>query len=157
VNPLLLVAAAAQDPPLIDLDYTVFVQLVLFIVTALFLTRFLFRPYLGVQKARQEGIEGSRDEARRLDEESRARLSIYETSLGTAKARANAERTKHRLEATEREREILDAARGKTQGTLEASRATLAREATATRAELAPRADEIAREMARKILGREIA
>lgn len=156
MTPSLLAAAAAKDPPLIDLDYTVLVTLVLFLVTAFVLSRFLFRPYLAVRAARDAGIAGARDEARRMDEEARGRMGDFDASLARAKVRANEERTKLRQEATERERSITDAARAKTQAALEASRVTLGKEAAAARAELAPRADQIAREMASKVLGREV-
>lgn len=156
MNPLFLVAAAGKDPPLIDLDWTVLVTLVLFLVTAFVLTRFLFRPYLAVRAARDAGIAGARDEARRMDEEARARMGDYETSLARAKIKANEERTKLRQEATERERAVTDAARARTMAALEEARGRLGKESAAARADLAPRANEIAREMAAKILGREV-
>ncbi len=49
MHQLLLAAAAAHDPPLLDLDSTVFLQLGIFVITALILTRVLFRPYLRVK------------------------------------------------------------------------------------------------------------
>jgi F-type H+-transporting ATPase subunit b len=157
MHPYLLIAAAAKDPPLIDLDSTVFVQLVIFLITAVVLSKFLFKPYLAVKTAREQGIEGSRDEARRMDEEARAKIAEYEGALTKAKVTANAERTGLRKEATERERELLDAARGKTQGVLDAARKKLADEAAEARKDLAPRANEIAKNIATKILGREVA
>jgi F-type H+-transporting ATPase subunit b len=157
MQPLYLLAAAAKDPPLIDLDSTVFVQLAIFLITALILSRFLFRPYLAVRAARAQGIVGARDEARRMDEEARAKIGEYEAALTRTKVTANAERTQLRQEATERERKILEEARAKTQGALEEARRKLATEATAARQELAPRAGEIARAIASKILGREVA
>src|SRR4051794_23758886 len=85
MNPLYaLAAAAAKDPPIIDLDSTVLVQLVIFIITAVVLSRFLFKPYLAVRAARGAGIEGARDEARRMDEEAKARIADYETAFNTA-------------------------------------------------------------------------
>ena len=52
---LLLAAVPAKDPPLIDLDSTVFIQLVVFVITALVLSRFLFRPFLAMRAARSPG------------------------------------------------------------------------------------------------------
>jgi F0F1-type ATP synthase membrane subunit b/b' len=158
MNPLYaLAAAAAKDPPIIDLDSTVLVQLAIFVVTALVLSRTLFRPYLAVKAARGAGIEGARDEARRMEEEAAAKVAGYDQAFAQARSRAGAERTKLQSEAVGRERQILDAARTSTGAALEQARKKLAADAAAARAQLEPRAQEIARAIARKILGREVA
>jgi F-type H+-transporting ATPase subunit b len=152
-----LTLAAGNAPPIIDLDSTVFVQLAIFVITALVLSRFLFRPYLAVKAQRGAGMEGARDEARRLDEEAQARLADYDSAFASARVRAGTERTKLQSEGVAREREILAAAREATQAQLEAARRKLAGDAAETRRQLEPRAQEIARSIARKILGREVA
>ena len=157
MTPLYAIAAGNAAPPIIDLDSTVLVQLVVFVITALVLSRFLFRPYLAIRAQRGAGMEGARDEARRLDEEAQARLADYETSFAAARGRASAERGKLQSEGVAREREILAAAREATQTALEAARKKLGADAAETRKQLEPRAQEIARSIARKILGREVA
>jgi F-type H+-transporting ATPase subunit b len=154
---LIIAAAAAKDPPLIDIDSTVFLQLVIFLVTLGVLSKFLFKPYLQVRSAREKGIDGAKDEARRMEQDAAQRIAEYETALTKAKTKANDERTKLRLEAAEREREMTEAARAKTQSALEEARKTLASEQAAARAELEPHADQIAHTIAKKILGREVA
>jgi F0F1-type ATP synthase membrane subunit b/b' len=86
-NGVLLTAASAAEHPLIDLDFTVFVQLVLFGLTAFVATRFLFRPYLRMREDRSAGIEGARDEASRMSAQADAQLADYETKLDQARAR----------------------------------------------------------------------
>jgi F-type H+-transporting ATPase subunit b len=158
MNPLhALAAAGAESPPIIDLDSTVFLQLAIFVVTALVLTRFLFRPYLAVKSARAAGIEGARDEARRMEEESQAKMAGYEQAFAQARSRASAERAKLQGEAVAREREILDAARTRTVAALDQARKRLDADAAETRRQLEPRAREIAQAIASKILGREVA
>ncbi len=158
MNPVhALAAAAAEAPPIIDLDSTVFVQLAIFVVTMIVLSRFLFRPYLAVRAARSAGIEGARDEARRMDEEAKARVADYEQAFAAARGKANAERGKLQSEAVAREREITDAARKTTVAAVDEARRKIAADAEAARRQLEPRAQEIARSIARKILGREVA
>jgi F0F1-type ATP synthase membrane subunit b/b' len=160
VNSLLVLAVAAapvKDPPLIDLDSTVFIQLVVFIITALVLSRFLFRPFLAMRAARHQGIEGAREEAGRMDDQAKAEIVEYDAKFAKAKTKANDERAKVRHEATERERAITEAARKETDAAIEGARGTLASEAAQARTALAPRATEIARGIAQKILGREVA
>jgi F-type H+-transporting ATPase subunit b len=158
MTPLLALAAeAAKDPPILDLDSTIVLQLLIFIVTMVVLSRFLFRPYLEVKAARGGGMEGARDDARRMDEEAQARLADYENSLAQARSKANAERAKLQAEAVKRDHEITDAARGATQAALDEARGKLDKDAAAARAQLEPRAQEIARSIFKKILGREAA
>jgi F-type H+-transporting ATPase subunit b len=153
----LATSAAAKDPPLIDLDSTVFIQLVVFIVTALVLSRFLFKPFLAMRAARVDGSEGARAEASRLDDEAKAKIADYDTKFAKAKAKAGDERGKVRAEAQGRESEILSAAREQVDAALGAARTTLEKDAATARAQLAPRAEEIARAIAKKVLGREVA
>ena len=153
----LALAAAAKDPPIIDLDLTVILQLIVFLTTAVLLSRLLFRPFLEVRNAREAGIEGARDDARRMDEEARARIADYDARLGRAKVKANDDRLALRGEAMVREREIGEKARGETQVLLDAARGKLERDAAEARHALEPRTREIAGAMARKILGREVA
>jgi F0F1-type ATP synthase membrane subunit b/b' len=157
VNPTLLLAVAAKDPPLIDLDSTVIIQLVVFILTALVLSRFLFRPFLAMRAQRTEGIDGARETASRMEEQARAQITDYESRFAKAKTKANDERAKVRNEAAERERDITDAARKQTEAAIESARATLNVEAESARKSLEPRAQEIARSIAQKVLGREVA
>jgi F-type H+-transporting ATPase subunit b len=153
----LCAAAAAKDPPLIDLDSTVFLQLGVFLITAVVLSKFLFKPFLAVRAQREAGIEGARAEALRLDEESRVRLSDYESALGKAKVAAQDERKTIRQRAQAEEQAIHEAARTSTSAVIESARATLERDAAQAKAELEARTQEIARTIAKKILGREVA
>lgn len=154
---LLAAAVPAKETPLIDFDLTVLIQLVVFLLTALILSRFLFKPFLAMRAARSEGIEGAREQATRMDDEARAKIADYEVRFAKARTRANDERAKVRAEATNREREITDAARKETEVTLDAARRTLDKDAEGARQALAPRADEIARSIVKKVLGREVA
>jgi len=153
----LSLAAAAAESPLIDLDSTVFLQLFIFLVSAFLLTRLMFRPYLKVRAAREAGIEGAKEQARKMEEDARAKMAEYDSAFTKAKVRATEERTKLRLEATERERQIVDDARQKTQAAVDDARAKLETEAAGARKQLGPQSDEIARTIAKKILGREVA
>ena len=158
MTPLLALAAeAAKDPPIIDLDSTIFLQLAIFIVTALVLSRYLFRPYLEVKALRGAGIEGAKDEARRMDEEAAARIADYEQSIAQARTKANAERGRIQGDAVKKDAEIIEAARAATQSAIGDARSRLDADAAAARTQLEPRAQEIGRSIAKKILGREVA
>lgn len=149
-----LAAQAVQDPPIIDLDHTVFLQLALFLVTFLVLSRLLFRPYLAMRAARERGIEGARDAARRMEEEADAKMADHESRLTKAKMKAQDERLGIRAEGSRHEREVLEAAREKTQATLVQARRQLEGEAKGARAELGSRTQELAQAIFARILAR---
>ena len=154
---VLLTAAAGAEHPLIDLDFTVFVQLALFAITAFVASRFLFRPYLQMRDDRSAGIEGARDEASRMSAQADAQLTDYEAKLAQARGRAEDERRKLRAEAATHEREVLDKTRADALDAQEQAHSTIATQADAARGELKPRAEQIARQLATKLLGREVA
>jgi F-type H+-transporting ATPase subunit b len=151
-----LLLAAAKDPPMIDLDGTVFIQLGLFLIAAFFLTTFLFKPYLKVRAAREAGIDGARDDARRMDEEAKARMAAYDARFAHEKAKVEAERAVLRREAVARDTEISEEARKSTQEALEAARKSIERDAKEARDAIEPKTAEIATSIAKKILGREV-
>ena len=154
---MLAAAAVAKDPPLIDLDSTVLIQLALFLITAVVLSRVLLRPYLAMLAAREEGIDGARAEARRMDDAAQSQGADYDAQLAKARARANEERAQIRREANEHEREVSDRARRAAQSAVDGARAKLDADAKTARAELAAKSSELARSIVKKLLGREVA
>jgi F-type H+-transporting ATPase subunit b len=147
-------APALAEHPLIDIDYTAFVQLVLFFAVALIGSRLLFRPYLKMRDERAEGIEGARDEGARLSAEADARLVDYEQKLASARARAQDERRKIRSEAAAHQNEAVERARSEASQAFDRAKARVTRETEAARADLLPRAGQMAEEIAGKLLGR---
>ncbi len=152
--PVLQTLAAA---PLIDFDYTFFVQLGIFLVTALAASALLFKPYMRLREERVEAVEGSRGEAERMSAEADSKLAGYEEKLAGARTRARDEQRKIRAEAAEHEREVTDRARSEAQGALDAARARVQIEANAARSELLPRAESLAVGIVSKLLGRKVA
>ena len=63
---VLLTLASAAQHPLIDLDTTIVVQLVIFLATFAVAGSMLFKPYLAMRDRRRAGMEGAREDAARL-------------------------------------------------------------------------------------------
>lgn len=152
-----LMTLGAEGHPLIDFDFTVFIQFGIFAVTALIATRWLFKPYLRMREARAEGIEGGRKEAETFSAEADARLADYQAKLAAARSRALDEQRAIRGEAVAHERELTAKARGEATRALDEAQARVASETESARADLLPRADAIASEIAAKLLGRKVA
>jgi F-type H+-transporting ATPase subunit b len=140
----------------IDLDPTVFGQVALFVVLLLVLKPVLFDPMLRLFEEREKRTDGAKAEGSKLDQESAEALAKYESEMAKARAAANAERDKLRAEGTKAEGEILAKVRTETDKTLEEGRAAASREAEIARAALVPESKLIGRELASRVLGREI-
>ena len=149
-------APLKEEHPLIDIDQTVWIQLVLFLIVAFIGNRLLFRPYLRMRDERAAGIEGARDEAARLSAEADARLAHYEQEISAARGRAQDERRTMRSEAATRQREATDRARTEAGRAFDDARLRVERETNAARQQLMPRAAQVAEEIAGKLLGRKV-
>src|SRR5882724_6098362 len=135
------IVSLAGGHPLIDLDLTVVVQFVLFLVLFAVANRFLFQPYLQLRERRKAGIDGARAEAERMTAQADAKLADYEKQLAVARDRANEEGRKVRAEAAAHERDVTEKARASAQTAIDAAQATVRKETEAARAQLMPQAD----------------
>jgi F-type H+-transporting ATPase subunit b len=157
LSTLLLRTAEEAPPPLIDLDGTVLVQLGFFLLLWIVLWRFLFRPFLKLRDDRSHSIEGSRKKAADMEAEARDAVKRYDEAFNRAKLKGAEERQKVRSEAASREREVLGAAREEAQRALGEARAKVTTDAAKAKQALDTQATVIAKQVAARILGRELA
>ena len=143
--------------PLIDIDLTVLVQFALFLVLFWFANRLLFQPYLALRERRKAGIEGARAEAERTSAQADAKLVDYEKQLAGARSRANDEGRKLRAEGIAHEKQVTDAARAEAQKSIDEAAKKMKMETEAARLALLPQADGLAKKIASRLLGREVA
>ena len=80
-----VVSTLASGHPLIDIDYTVFVQFGLFLLLFALANKLLFKPYLQLRERRKAGIDGAREEAERMTAQADAKLADYEKQLAAAR------------------------------------------------------------------------
>lgn len=152
-----IVTVASGGQPLIDIDLTAVVQFGLFLVVYLVANKLLFQPYLQLRERRKAGIEGAREEAERMTAQADAKLADYQKQLAVARDRAGEEGRKVRAEAAAHEKDVTDKARSATQKAIDEAQAKMRAETEAARAQLMPQADALAKSMASKLLGREVA
>ena len=146
----------ASGHPLIDIDWTVLVQFGMFLLLFVVANALLFQPYLRLREARKQGIDGARAEAERMSAQADASLASYEKQLGAARSRANEEGRKVRSEAAAHEREVTDQARASAQKAIDEATAKMRQETDAARLQLLPQANTLAKQIASKLLGREV-
>src|SRR4029079_8161287 len=104
---LLQAAPEAHEPQLIDVDHTVFIQLGIFLLLMLVLSKFLWKPYLRVRTERVARVEGYREEAVKLEADAQTRLARADAALAEARRVGAGERAVARAEAHTREQTLL--------------------------------------------------
>jgi F-type H+-transporting ATPase subunit b len=140
----------------LDFDLTVVVQMAVFTVLVIILKPLLFDPLMKLFEERERRTEGAKLLARKMDERAGEILQRYEAELETVRRAAAEEREKLRAEGQHLEAQILAEARSDVAKMLEQGKARMEGERRANRAELSAKTQEIAREIAARVLGREI-
>ncbi len=140
----------------VDLDASLLVQIGLFVVLLLILKPLLFEPMLKLFEEREKRIEGTRRQASKEDERSAKALAKYEAILNKAREAGAAERDAIRAEGVRKEAESMARVRDTVAKTIEQGRASLAANATTTRAALNAEATVLGRGIASRVLGREV-
>ena len=156
MNQAVLVTVASGDA-IIDIDWTAVVQLGLFLILFVVCNALLFQPYLRLRERRRQGIQGAREEATRMTAEADARLADYDSKLAAARTRAGEEQRKVRADAAAYERDTTDAARKAAMKALDEANAKVQSDTEAARKQLLPQANALAKTMASRLLGREVA
>lgn len=151
-----LLEPVEKPQPLIDIDWTVFIQFGIFLVMAAVLWQLVFKPYLAVQAERTRRIDGAKADARAMQERATAIIADYEERLVKAKQKGADERLKLRGEGQAVEREVLARAREIGQKALDEARAHAEVQKAAARAQLAAESQVIGRRIAARVLGREV-
>jgi len=116
----------------------------------------IFTPLFRVLDERERRIAGARERAGALDEQSRGVLAGYENALARARDEIAGDR-RSRLEAARAEEKAATlAARQDAEQRIEKARAEVEEALGEARAGLRPRAEDLAREAAERILGRSL-
>lgn len=139
---------------MIQLDYTLLIQMANFLVLLWLLNKFLYKPILGILDERKRRMEDSELSVRELQERTSRQWEQYQAELQKAKSAAAAGKERLKAEGTEAERRLLEQARLEAARSVEESRKALEKELQQARQALKAQADTLGLEMAEKILGR---
>jgi F-type H+-transporting ATPase subunit b len=148
---------SSEGPVTVDFDLTVVVQLGLFLVLLAILKPALFDPMMRLFEEREKRIEGTRNEARKEDARSAKADAKAQAILSKAREAGAAERDALRAEGQKREAELMSIVRAESAATLERGRAGITTDAKAARDQLRTDARALGRDMASRVLGREVA
>lgn len=141
---------------MIDLDYSIFVQIALFLLIWFFLARFVFSPFQRLLEEREQRTEGMKVKADTLLEEAERIRIQYENRITRAREEGNSLKEEIRQEALQAGEQILTQAHTEAARFLQAARQQIADEMQKSQALAQEEAQAIAREMAEKILARKV-
>ncbi len=140
----------------IDLDGTVFVQFIVFFIVFFILRSLVFKPVLTLFDAREAAIEGEKENASEMTSKADEKLAKYEGEMSRLRDIANQERDKLRVEGQKLAREIADQARTESETLMADSKSKLQTESERVRDEVKAVVPTLARQIAGKLLDREV-
>jgi len=142
---------------MISLDFSVFYQVVIFLVLWLILSRVLFRPYVAVLEERERATSGAQEDTEALEYEGARLKAQYEEQLARAQAAAAAAKETILQEARRQRENIMSQAREQATASLEKARAEIRAQVEKDRQRATADIGDLARDMVSKILDRRVA
>jgi len=137
-------------------NFTLIVQLVIFLIVMLLLTRLLFRPIMKVIEARDQLISGGKRQAEGFSVQAKELMEQYQAGLAGARKRALEEWERLRAEGLTIEAQNIKEASEEGQRMLAELKQTLQAESEKARESLGQQAELISAEIAAKLLGRRL-
>lgn len=141
---------------MIELDGTLVLQFVNFMILMVVLNALLFKPLRAALKARKETIEGSKAKVQDIDEQVQAQIARYDAQLQEARQQGGEERSALRKTGQEEEVRILGEANRSAAERLQTITAQIQDEANSARQALRGETEALAKEIAGKVLGRAV-
>jgi F-type H+-transporting ATPase subunit b len=151
-----LLSVLLSEGSIIDLDGTILVQLGIFLVLFFLLRALVFKPMTSLFAAREEAIDGAREEARRMEREAKEQSGGFDEAIRRVRTEAGEQRDKLRADGLALERTMLTAVKDETGRALDDARVKLEAERDAARRAMAAQTPVLARAIASKLLGREV-
>ena len=141
---------------MVEINLTIVIQVVQFLILILILNRLLFKPISHVTAERQEKIAAWKERTRTLEDSVRAKLESYEQHLREARAEADEEQERMKEEVKQKEEDKLRALSEEAAQMMASRRQTLQEETERLRSELRQEAAEMTRILVEKVLGRKV-
>ena len=136
----------------IDVDITVVFQFVNFTLAVFFLHMIIGKPYLKAREAREEGTEGSREEADDMFARADQMVIQIEAQMNEARRDAMEVRESLRNQGVAEQRDIVDETRGELDDHLATERAKLDGLVKNAQRQLDTRAADLAKRMVERVV-----
>ncbi|MDH4265038.1 MAG: ATP synthase F0 subunit B, partial [Deltaproteobacteria bacterium] len=142
---------------MIDLNLTLIIQLAVVLSLIVILSQIAFKPFLSLLQARKERIEGAEKRARELQQQAEKLIERYREAISAAQAQGATIREEIRQESLAKEMEILQKTMAEANQVIEDMKKKIAEETGLARKDLQLQARNLSREIAERILGRNLA
>lgn len=139
---------------MIEINLTIVIQVVQFLLLLFILNRFLFRPTIHQIEEREQKITTWKEETKNFHESMQERLQSYENQVLEAKARAQEQQELVTVELQKEEDKKLDAVSEEAVRIVASTREKLQEETELLRGQLREQAEEMSQLVAEKVLGR---
>ena len=141
---------------MVDIDSTLFIQLVLFLLLIWILNQVLYKPLLRIMDRRKEILDKAQEEVKNVQETIDRRVAEYEEKIRAAKMEAMGQKGDLAKEGAEAAKVITDKAKAEIAEMMGEFQAKLEKELAAAREILRNQSIRISSEIAEKVLGRSI-
>jgi F-type H+-transporting ATPase subunit b len=139
---------------MIEINLTIVIQVIQFLLLLFFLNQFLFRPTINLIEEREKKITTWKEETKNFHESMQARLQSYENQIVEAKVDAQAQQELVTEELQEEGDKKLEAVSEEAVRIVASTREKLQQETELLRGQLREQAEEMSQLVAEKVLGR---
>jgi F-type H+-transporting ATPase subunit b len=139
---------------MIELNFTLIIQLVIVLSLMGILTRMVFKPFINVLQERKNRIEGTEQKAKDLQQQADELIERYREAITAAQAQGASIRDEIRKTSTVEEMAILEKAMGEANRLIQEVKGRITEESRTARVDLRFLAQNLSREISEKILGR---
>ena len=141
---------------MIQLNFTLFIQIVNFLVLLLILNAILFKPVMAKMREREARIKNDRERAKESEEKVLDQEKRHQEELSKARQTAGQEKNVLLAEAKKVEADVLEKARSQAAQIVDQMKTSIQAEAAEVRKILKEEMTPLARSISEKILGRSI-
>jgi F-type H+-transporting ATPase subunit b len=141
---------------MIAIDYSIFVQILSFLILWFLLSKLLFKPYLDLLEAREKSTDGVKAETASLLKEGERLRAEHENAIARAREAGELAKKALQSEALQIRDRILAQARQEAAAVVQAAHVEIERELQTGYQFAVQEAERIARQIAEKILGRSV-
>lgn len=137
-------------------DYTIFVQMVIFVALIFILNILLYKPILSIIERRKKHVDELENEIKLFNESVDKKAAEYEEKLKLAKANASELKKEIIKEGADQAKVIVDAVRNEIPAMMQEFQQKLDKEVQAARQTLDSQSRRLSFEIAEKVMGRSV-
>lgn len=142
---------------MISINATLLVQIINLLVLIFILNRLMYKPISKMVAERTATLKGGMAEAASLREQAAGTKADYSQQLGQGRQKVRDRLEEVRRKTESEARQVIDEAQAKAKGQADEMVAAIQKEMDQARGEIRAQAERVAKDMAGRILGREVA